>query len=170
KMNPPLRSADDVEALREALIDGTIDAIATDHAPHAHEEKSVEFDAAPFGVVGLETALGVVWTALAQTGLLSPVEALQKMSAAPATILNIPGGRLRVGEAADLVLIDPDRRWTVDPSTFVSKSRNTPFEGWALTGKAVMTIVGGVIKYDELTGLGVRGSGFENTEQAGVLK
>ncbi len=170
KMNPPLRSADDVDAMREALIYGTIDAIATDHAPHAPEEKSVEFDAAPFGVVGLETALSVVWTALVQTGLLSPVQMLQKMSAAPATILNIPGGRLRVGEAADLVLIDPDRRWTVDPSTFVSKSRNTPFEGWTLTGKAVMTIVGGVIKYDELTGLGVRGSGFENTEQAGVLK
>jgi dihydroorotase len=151
KMNPPLRSAADLEALREGLIDGTIDAIATDHAPHAPEEKSVEFDVVPFGVVGLETALGVVWTTLVQSGLLSPVQALRKLSTAPATILNVPGGRLRLGEPADLVLIDPERRWTVDPSTFVSKSRNTPFEGWPLTGKAVMTIVGGVIKHNELS-------------------
>jgi dihydroorotase len=86
-----------------------------------------------------------------QSGLLSPVQALRKLSTAPATILNVPGGRLRLGEAADLVLIDPERRWTVDPSTFVSKSRNTPFEGWPLTGKAVMTIVGGVIKHNELS-------------------
>lgn len=150
KMNPPLRSAADVEAVREALIDGTIDAIATDHAPHAPEEKSVEFHAAPFGVLGLETALGVVWTALVQSGHLSPVEALRKMSAAPASILNIAGGRVQVGEAADLVLIDPQRRWTVDAATFVSKSRNTPFEGWPLTGKAVMTIVGGEIRHNEL--------------------
>jgi len=160
KMNPPLRSATDVEAMCEALIDGTIDAIATDHAPHAPEEKSVEFDAAPFGIVGLETALGVAWTVLVHSGLLSPVEALRKMSAVPATILNIPGGGLRPGESADLVVIDPERRWTVDPASFASKSRNTPFQGRTLTGKAVITLVGGVIKHDELTDDGVRGSGL----------
>lgn len=150
KMNPPLRSASDVEAVREGLIDGTIDAIATDHAPHAPEEKSVEFDAAPFGVIGLETALGVVWTALVQTGLLSPAGAVRKMSAVPASILKIPGGSLQPGTPADLVLIDPYLKWTVDAATFVSKSRNTPFQGWSLTGKAVMTIVGGEIRHDEL--------------------
>lgn len=151
KMNPPLRSANDVDAVREALIDGTIDAIATDHAPHAPEEKSVEFDAAPFGIVGLETALGVVWTSLVHSHLLSPVEALRKMSASPAAILNIPWGGLRPGAGADLVVIDPDRRWTVNASAFATKSRNTPFEGRTLIGKAVMTIVGGQIKHNELS-------------------
>lgn len=150
KMNPPLRSPADVEAVREGLLDGTIDAIATDHAPQAPEEKMVEFDAAPFGVIGLETALGVVWTALVQTGALPPADAIRKLSTAPASILRIPGGTLRPGSPADLVLIDPNRKWTVDAATFASKSRNTPFQGWTLTGKAVMTIVGGEIKHNEL--------------------
>ncbi|MBI2973732.1 MAG: dihydroorotase [Armatimonadetes bacterium] len=150
KMNPPLRTPADVEAVREGLLDGTIDAIATDHAPHAPEEKMVEFDAAPFGVIGLETALGVVWTALVQTGALTPADAIMKLSTAPASILKIPGGTLRPGSPADLVLIDPNRKWTVDAATFASKSRNTPFQGWTMTGKAVMTIVGGEIKHSDL--------------------
>lgn len=151
KMNPPLRGAEDVAALREALADGTIDAIVTDHAPHALEEKLVEFDRAPFGVVGLETALGVVITHLVRPGVLSIEQALRSMSTQPAHILGIPGGRLRVGDAADLVVIDPDRRWTVRSDEFASRSRNTPFEGWNLEGKAVLTIVGGAIRHNELT-------------------
>lgn len=160
KMNPPLRTAVDVAALREGLADGTIDAIATDHAPHAPEEKLVEFDYAPFGVVGLETALGIVLTHLVRPGILTLVEALRKMSAAPAGILGLQAGRLEVGAAADLAVIDLDRRWTVDAERLASKSRNTPFQGWELQGKVVMTIVGGEIRYDELTGFGVRGSVF----------
>jgi dihydroorotase len=150
KMNPPLRGAEDVAAVREALADGTIDAIVTDHAPHAPEEKLVEFDRAPFGVVGLETALGVVITHLVRPGLLSIEQALRSMSTLPAQILGIPGGRLEVGAPADLVVIDPDRRWTVRPEEFASRSKNTPFEGWTLEGKAVLTIVEGVIRHNEL--------------------
>lgn len=151
KMNPPLRGSDDVAALREGLADGTIDAIATDHAPHAPEEKMVEFDAAPFGVVGLETALGVIWTALVGPGLLSPAQAIRAMSTAPAAILKVPGGGLTPGAPADLVVIDPARRWTVDARAFASKSRNTPFGGWELQGRAVATIVGGEIRHNELS-------------------
>jgi len=151
KMNPPLRTSEDVEAVREALADGTIDAIATDHAPHAVEEKIVEFDRAPFGVVGLETALAVVMTHLVRPGLLSIEDALRRMSTLPAQILGIPGGRLDVGAPADLVVIDPDRRWTVRPGEFASRSRNTPFEGWNLEGKAVLTMVEGAIRHNELT-------------------
>ena len=151
KMNPPLRGADDVAALRRALADGTIDAVVTDHAPHTLEEKLVEFDRAPFGVVGLETALGVVITHLVRPGLLSIEQALRSMSTLPAHILGIPGGRLEVGAPADLVVIDPDRRWTVRPEEFASRSRNTPFEGWNLEGKAVLTVVEGAIRHNELT-------------------
>ncbi len=150
KMNPPLRGPEDIAALRAGLLDGTIDAIATDHAPHAIEEKLVEFDRAPFGVVGLETALGVILTALVEPGVLPLARALQAMSTTPAAILGIPGGRLAVGEPADLILIDLQRSWTVRAETFVSKSRNTPFNGWPLRGKAVMTLVGGQIKHNEL--------------------
>ncbi len=150
KMNPPLRGAEDVAALLDGLLDGTIDAIATDHAPHAVEEKQVEFERAPFGVIGLETALGVVLTALVAPGVLSLTQALRAMSTTPASILGVPGGRLAVGEPADLILIDLDRRWTVDAQTFASKSRNTPFGGWSMQGKAVLTLVGGEIKHSEL--------------------
>src|SRR3989441_4417577 len=152
KMNPPLRGQADRAALVEGFLDGTIDAIATDHAPHAPEEKRVEFDCAPFGVVGLETALGVVLTRLVRSGTLPLMEALRRLSATPAAILGRAGGRLELGAPADLVLIDLERPWTVDPGTFVSKSRNTPFAGWELQGEAVMTIVGGEIKYSELPG------------------
>ena len=150
KMNPPLRGQADRAALVEGLLDGTIDAIATDHAPHTPEEKRVEFDSAPFGVVGLETALSVLLTRLVRPGLLSLMEVLRRLSTTPAAILGLAGGRLELDAPADLVLIDLDRRWTVDPAVFASKSRNTPFAGWELQGKAVMTIVGGEIKYSEL--------------------
>ncbi|MGH2348570.1 MAG: dihydroorotase [bacterium] len=154
KMNPPLRSPEDRDALREGLRDGTIDAIATDHAPHAVEEKMVEFDQVPFGVIGLETALGVALTSLVHTGVLGLPDLIRAMSTAPASILGLPGGRLAPGAPGDVTMIDLDRTWIVDPSTFASKSRNTPFAGWELTGKAVATVVGGEVKFDEL-GVGV---------------
>lgn len=150
KVNPPLRTEADRAALLEGLEDGTIDAIATDHAPHTPEDKLVEFDGAPFGVVGLETALGLVLTHLVRPGVLPLVDALRSMSTVPARIFGIPGGRLEVGAPADLVVIDLERGWTVDPAAFASKSRNTPFGGWPLVGKAVMTIVAGEIKHSEL--------------------
>ncbi len=151
KMHPPLRADADRAALLEGLLDGTIDAVATDHAPHTPEEKLVEFDRAPAGVVGLETALGLMLTHLVRPGTLSLAAVLRRMSTSPADILGISGGRLETGAPADLILIDLDRRWTVDPSAFASKSRNTPFAGWDLQGKAVMTIVGGEVRYSELS-------------------
>lgn len=151
KMNPPLRDADDMAALRDGLADGTIDAIATDHAPHAPEEKLVEFDRAPFGVVGLETALGVVLTRLVRPGLLSIEQVIRAMSWAPARILGLPAGTLERGSAADVTVIDAARRWTVHAAGFASRSRNTPFEGWELEGKAVLTIVGGAPVHNELS-------------------
>ena len=142
KMNPPLRTAEDVAAIKQGLKDGTIDVIATDHAPHAMDEKSVEFDHAPFGIVGLETAVGLVFK-LVHEGVLSMSEAVRKLSFNPASILKINKGTLSVGADADITIIDPNVEWTVDSSQFKSKSRNTPFEGWKLKGRAVQTIVGG---------------------------
>ncbi len=142
KMNPPLRTADDVAAIKQGLKDGTIDVIATDHAPHAMDEKSVEFDYAPFGIVGLETAVGLTFK-LVHEGVLTLTEAVRKMSLNPASILKINKGTLSVGTDADITIIDPNSEWTVDSSQFKSKSKNTPFEGWKLKGKAVQTIVGG---------------------------
>jgi dihydroorotase len=150
KMNPPLRGEGDRAALREALADGTIDAVATDHAPHAAEEKMVEFSAAPFGVVGLETALGVVLTHLVSPGVLSLMEAIRRLSTTPAAILGLPGGSLGPGAPGDVVLIDPDRRWTVRRDELASRSRNTPFDGWTLQGRAVVTIVDGEIRHQDL--------------------
>ena len=142
KMNPPLRTADDVDAVREGLRDGTIDVIATDHAPHATDEKAVEFDAAPFGIVGLETAVGLSLR-LVNEGLLSLTDLITRMSLAPARIIKSGGGTLSAGSAADITIIDPELEWTVDASQFRSKSRNTPFDGWKLKGRAVRTIMGG---------------------------
>ncbi|MCK4596919.1 dihydroorotase, partial [bacterium] len=147
KMNPPLRDEVDRQALRDGLADGTIDCVASDHAPHSQEEKEVEFDAAPFGIVGLETSLGLVLTELVGGGVLTLPQVLAKMSLNPARILGIPGGMIRQGNVADLTIIDPDLRWTVDRRAFQSKSKNTPFDGWELTGCAVATIVGGQIVY-----------------------
>jgi dihydroorotase len=144
KMNPPLRTADDVAAIRQGLKDGTLDVIATDHAPHAMDEKSVEFDAAPFGIVGLETSVGLSLK-LVQEGILSMADLITCMSTTPARIIKSGGGLLSVGAAADITIIDPDLDWTVNASQFLSKSKNTPFDGWKLKGKAVRTIVEGRI-------------------------
>lgn len=147
KMNPPLRTEEDIEALVEGLKDGTIDAIATDHAPHSRDEKDVEFDKAAFGIVGLETSLGLILTHIVGKGKLSLPEAIQKMTAGPAKALGIDAGRLAVGKPADITVIDPDIEWTVEGDKFSSKGRNTPFEGWKLKGRAVMTMVEGKIVY-----------------------
>ncbi|MCK9417844.1 MAG: dihydroorotase [Nitrospirae bacterium] len=144
KMNPPLRTADDVAAIKQGLKDGTIDVIATDHAPHGMDEKSGEFDNVPFGIVGLETALGLTLK-LVQEGVLSMTEAIRKLSMNPASILKLNKGSLTIGADADITIIDPDGDWTVDALQFKSRSRNTPFDGWKLKGRAVQTIVGGKI-------------------------
>lgn len=143
KMNPPLRTAEDVEALLEGLRDGTVDCVATDHAPHALWEKLVEFDRAPFGVVGLETLLGVVLTRLVHQKGWTLLEALAKVTCEPARVLGLEAGRLYPGGPADLVVFDPDAEWVVRPEEFASKSRNTPFAGWTLKGKVLGTMVGG---------------------------
>lgn len=142
KMNPPLRTVDDVAAVRQGLQDGTIDVIATDHAPHATDEKSGEFDYAPFGIVGLETALGLTFK-LVEDGILSFSDAIRKLSVNPAAILKLPHGTLSTGAEADITIIDPNMIWTVDASQFKSKSKNTPFNGWKLKGKAIRTLVKG---------------------------
>ena len=142
KMNPPLRTAADVAAIKQGLRDGTIDVIVTDHAPHGMDEKAGEFDYAPFGIVGLETSLGLTLK-LVDEGVLSLSEAISKLSANPAAALKIDKGTLDIGADADITIIDPEVQWTVDSSQFKSKSRNTPFNGWQLKGKAVQTIVGG---------------------------
>src|SRR3990172_8183813 len=142
KMNPPLRTADDVAAIKQGLKDGTLDVIATDHAPHGMDEKSVEFDHAPFGIVGLETAVGLTLK-LVHEGILTISEAVRKLSFNPASILKSNKGTLSVGADADITIIDPNVEWTVDSSQFKSKSRNTPFDGWKLKGRAMQTIVGG---------------------------
>ncbi|MBM4012342.1 MAG: dihydroorotase [Planctomycetota bacterium] len=147
KMSPPLRTAADVEAIIEGLVDGTIDCIATDHAPHAREKKMLELDRAPFGILGLETALGLSVTRLVHTGRLGWPRLVEALSTLPARILGINRGTLRPGAVADVTLIDPALTWTVDVSEFRSKSVNSPFHGWTLQGRAVATIVGGRVKH-----------------------
>jgi dihydroorotase len=147
KMNPPLRSRDHVEACIAALADGTLDVIASDHAPHAKEKKMQELDQAPFGIVGLETTLGLVITKLIEPGHVDWPTALAKMTINPARILGIPKGTLALGADADVTIIDPTLRWKVDPAEFRSKSTNTPFAGWELQGRAVTVIVGGEIRF-----------------------
>ncbi|MGN8875917.1 dihydroorotase [Pseudoflavonifractor sp. HCP28S3_F10] len=149
RVNPPLRTRADVEAIIEGLKDGTIDAIATDHAPHSAEEKARPLESAPSGMVGLETALGVTLTYLYHTGEMSLSDILRKMTLNPACILRINKGRLALGGDADLVIFDPDEEWTVDPEQFASKGRNTPFGGHKLKGKVKYTIVGGRIVYQD---------------------
>ena len=143
KMSPPLRTKADQEAIIEGLRDGTIDAIATDHAPHAPHEKEQEFARAPFGMLGLETSLGLVVTHLVKPGVLTLSQMVEKMSLAPARILGVPAGTLSVGAPADITVFDPDAEWTVDISKFKSKSRNSVLDGVTLTGKPVTTFVGG---------------------------
>ena len=147
KMNPPLREPEDREAIRQGLRDGTIDVICTDHAPHHYDAKEREFDDAPNGIIGLETALGLAVTELVDTGLLSLAILVTRMSARPAKVFNLPGGTLAPGTSADVVVFDPEVTWTVRPEEFFSKSRNTPFAGRRLKGRAETTIVRGQVVF-----------------------
>ena len=147
KMSPPLRSAEDRDAVLEGLSDGTIDAIASDHAPHTAAEKLRAFADAPNGILGLETAVGLVFSHLVEPGVLSVSDAVSKLTAAPARILGIDGGTLTPGSPADLTVIDPSAVWTVDAHAFRSKSRNTPFHGWGLKGRAVLTLLDGRVTH-----------------------
>jgi len=147
KMNPPLRTPADRAEIIAALADGTIDVIASDHAPHVSEDKDVEFDAAAFGVIGLETSLGVVLTYLIDKDILMPADLVEKMSLMPNRILGLDGGTLSIGKPADITVIDPKAKWKVDSTLFYSKSRNTAFEGMELKGFARYTILGGAIVY-----------------------
>ena len=144
KMAPPLRTKRDVEALREALADGTIDCVATDHAPHALAEKEDEFPEAADGIVGLETAVSLLLDRLVRPGIIDLPTLVTRLSSGPARVLNLPGGSLAPGAAADLTILDLEQPWTVDPMRFRSRSRNTPFGRWTGTGAPWMTIVGGV--------------------------
>ena len=149
RVNPPLRTKLDVEAILEGLRDGTIDVIATDHAPHSVEEKAKPLAEAPSGMVGLETALGVTLTALYHTGFMDLSDILKKMTFHPACILRIPRGRLSLGGEADFTIFSPDEEWTVEPDQFASKGRNTPFKGRKLKGRVKYTIVGGRVVYGD---------------------
>jgi len=150
KVNPPLRTQEDINALLDGLKDGTIDAIATDHAPHHVDEKDVEFDKASFGLVGLETALGVILTKVVGRNGISLSTVIEKMTLGPAKILGLQMGSLEIGRPADITVIDLEREWTVDKDKFFSKGRNTPFHGFKLKGKAVMTTVDGRTVYSEM--------------------
>ncbi|MBI4520608.1 MAG: dihydroorotase [Gemmatimonadetes bacterium] len=149
KMKPPLRTAADTEALRAALADGTIDCVATDHAPHHYDEKEQAFDDAPFGIVGLETALGLLITKLVKPGLLDLASLVDRMSCGPARAFSLPGGTLAPKSVADVTVFDPAGEWVVDRASFYSKSQNSPFVGWKLTGRAKITIVGGKIVWKD---------------------
>ena len=155
KMNPPLREGDDRDAMLDGLVDGSIDVIATDHAPHHADEKAVEFDAAPFGIVGLETAVPLVLDRLLHTGKVSLRRIVELLAVNPADVLRLDAGGLTVGGPADLTLLAPDLTTEVDASSFRSRSRNTPFDGWSLRGGVAATIVGGRAVYvnDEVAGL-----------------
>ena len=148
KMNPPLRGAAEVAAMLEAIKDGTIDCIASDHAPHHADKKALEFDRAPFGIVGLETAVPLALDRLYHAGVISIVRLVEMFTVNPARILGIPKGTLGPGVDADITILDPDRRLAIEPAGMVSRSRNTPFAGWSLRGRAVMTIVGGRVLHD----------------------
>ncbi len=148
KMNPPLRTKDDVDAVIGGLRDGTIDLLATDHAPHAFEKKMRELDQAPFGIVGLETLIPITALALIEPGHLSWPEAIRKLTVEPATLINLPTkGTLKPGADADVTIIDPHTEWTIDPSQFHSKSKNSPFGGWKARGRAHTVIVDGEVRY-----------------------
>ena len=147
KMNPPLREAADVEAMLAGLADGTIDVIATDHAPHHADEKALEFDRAPFGIVGLETAVPLCFDRLVHRGVVTLSRLVELLSVNPARILKVPGGTLAEGAPADITLLAPDLNVRIEARTLVSKSKNTPFDGWELKGAAAATFVGGRLVY-----------------------
>ncbi len=150
KMNPPLRSAKDRQALIEGVLDGTVDVIATDHAPHSAEEKSKGLEKSAMGVVGLETAFAVLYTKLVKTGVITLEKLVEMMSVKPREIFGIEGGRIAEGEPANLCLLDTERQWTVNPDEFVTMGRATPFEGWELCGENLLTILRGEIVYETI--------------------
>jgi dihydroorotase len=147
KMNPPLREAADRDAMLEGIADGTVDVIATDHAPHHADEKMVEFDRAPFGIVGLETCVPLVFDRLVHAGRISVTRMVELLSVNPARVMNLPGGTLAVGAPADVTVLDPDRAVTISAAALRSRSKNTPFDGWQLRGGVVATLVGGRVVY-----------------------
>ena len=147
-MKPPLRCEADREAVREGLRDGTIDVIATDHAPHSEDEKMVEFDQAPFGIVGLETALPLSLK-LVEDGVLTLNEMIAKLTHLPSAVINVQKGTLNTGDTADILIFDPDKKVKIDREKFRSKSKNTPFSGWDLKGVVLYTIVNGNIVYSD---------------------
>jgi dihydroorotase len=147
KMNPPLRGRRDREVLLKAVSEGTLDIIATDHAPHTAESKAKPFEQAPFGVIGMETALAAIWTKLVLEGVLTPLSMVMRMSHAPARAFGLPGGTLRAGAPGDLTVLDPNVLWSVSAEGFRSKSRNSPFIGMTVKGRVAATIVGGEVRY-----------------------
>lgn len=150
KMNPPLRSKEDVEALRQGLKDGTMDVISTDHAPHAAEEKNKSMKNAAFGIVGLETSAALTYTGLVQTGVIDIMGMAEKMSYHPAQILGLTEkGSVSEGKIADIVIFDPNRAYKIDKNTFVSKGKNTPFDGFDVTGEVICTLVDGQVVYEK---------------------
>jgi dihydroorotase len=146
-MNPPLRATEDRDAMLEGIADGSVDVIATDHAPHHIDEKMVEFDRAPFGIVGLETAVPIVFDRLVHAGRISLTRMIELLSVNPARVLNLPGGRLDEGAPADITILAPDLASTIEAAKLVTKSKNTPFDRWQFTGGVVATIVGGKVVY-----------------------
>ena len=149
KMNPPLRSRDDVEAVKQGLKDGTIDAIATDHAPHTIDEKEVEYTSAPFGIVGLETAFGLSLTELVEKKYITLYQLIEKFTSSPRRIVRLPQIIIEEGAGANLTLLDPEKQWTVDVKAFRSKSKNSPFNGRRLRGKALGIINGSQTFFSE---------------------
>lgn len=149
KMNPPLRSKADVEALRQGLKDGIMDVISTDHAPHAAEEKNKSIAKAAFGIVGLETSAALTYTSLVKTGLLSVMDMAEKMSYNPAKVLGLDEkGSVSEGKIADIVIFDPDKTYKIDKNTFASKGKNTPFDGYEVTGEVAYTLADGKVVYE----------------------
>jgi dihydroorotase len=146
-MNPPLREAADRDAMIEGIVDGSVDVIATDHAPHHADEKMLEFDRAPFGIVGLETAVPIVFDRLVHAGKISLARMIDLLSVNPARVFHLQGGSLAEGASADVSILAPDARVTVRAAALKSKSKNTPFDGWELRGSVAATIVGGRVVY-----------------------
>lgn len=147
KVNPPIREAEDVEAIKEGLHDGTLDCIVTDHAPHHRDEKCGEYNLAAFGISGIETSFSLSYTALVRGGILTLSQLAQRMSGAPARILGLEGGTLQEGEVADIMLADLNEKYVIDPKDFASKGKNTPFEGMEVYGRVKYTIVDGTVKF-----------------------
>ncbi len=156
KMNPPLRQSEDRDAMIAGIKDGSVDAIATDHAPHHYDEKEVEFDRAPFGITGLETAVSLCLDRLVHAGAIPLARLIELLSVNPARILNVPGGALTDGAPADITILAPDLTVTVDASAMRSRSKNTPFDGWQLRGGVAATLVGGRILYERETWISAR--------------